>query len=296
MEKEKKKDVEFDNASIKADQDSKVQSSAEEQKKNIPQSTKNAAEENKPVSQQGKGSESLPEQTTQSTPDILGADVTQIFGWLEEANQSPRQLKGLLDTLETKIELIEKILTNQSEKTKRIPGIDRRIETLDLFDEQIETGDRYLSGLNKIKLQTELTNLREKRFEVWQKFVKVCGSEKKALQYQHLRAKAKSKRYHKKYSYFIKQRILKILNIIINKDKPALVEVKMVADDTSDDGVKLFNERMRDLLYVHDDECVLLCSHVNRALYFKIMQSTVLEWNPDSDVEIDELVIANESE
>ncbi len=207
---------------------SNQQTSAPEQKNNNPQSTKNAAEDNKPVSkqEQGKTSGKATEQTGMATPDILTDNTPQIFAWLEEVNQNPRQLKDFLDTLDTRIELIEEIQSKQSEKSKRVPGIDRRIETLDLFDVQLETGERYLSELNKIKLQTELTNLKEKRFQVWQKFVKVCGSEKKALKYEGLRAKAKSQFYHKTASYFIKQKILKIFNIIIEKDKTALVEVR----------------------------------------------------------------------
>jgi small-conductance mechanosensitive channel len=107
------KQVNPEEVSKKADKDSKTPSSAEEQKNNSPQSTKNAAEENSTlVSQhvQDKSSRSLSEQTTPSTLDILGADVSKIFGWLEQANHSPRQLKGLLDSLDTRIELIKEFL------------------------------------------------------------------------------------------------------------------------------------------------------------------------------------------
>ena len=274
---------------------SNQQASAQEQKNNLQSNT--AAEESKTVSKQEKGKNpgnpSL--QTVLATPDILTDDTAQIFVWLENASQTPRQLKALLDTVDTKIELIEEILSKQSKQAQRVPGIDRRIETLDLYGEQVDTRDRYLSELNKIKLQTELTNLKEKRFQVWQKFVKACGSEKKALKYQNLRAKAKSSYYHNKSGYFVKQRILKILNTIIQKDKPALEVVKKLADNSSDDGVKMFNERMRDLLEVHDDDCVVLCSHVNREQYFRSMHSTLLKWNPETDLEITELIVPNES-
>jgi len=153
-----------------------------------------------------------------------------------------------------------------------------------------------LSELNKIKLQTELTNLREKRYLVWQKFVRVCGSWKKALQYDSLRAKAKSSYYHSKSSYFVKQRILQILNTIIQSDqRPALVELKQQADHTSGDGLKQFNKGMRDLLDVFDDELVIRCSHYNRELYYKIIRLTLLQWDPESDTEIEELVVPDDS-
>jgi len=282
----------------KAAQVSKEQSSAEEQKENIPQSN-NTAEENKPVSQQGQStsSDSLSEKTELSATEILTADELKIIKWLEESTPKPRQLKGALNILDTGIELREEILSKQSDQAKRIPGIDRRIETLDFFDSEVGVGDRYLSELNKIKLQTELTNLREKRYLVWQKFVKVCGSEKKALQYIGLRAKAKSSYYHSKSSYFVKQRILKILNTIIKSDqKPDLVKVKQLADHSSGNGLKQFNAGMRDLLDVFDEDLVILCSHKHREEYFNLMRLTMLKWDPDSDTEINELVIANESE
>ena len=276
-------------------QDSKTQPSAKEQK-NDPQSN-TIAEESKPVSKQelGKNFGKQSEQANLITPDILTDDTAQIFVWLENANQTPRQLKALLDTVDTKIELIEDILSKQSKQAQRVPGIDKRIETLELYGEQVETSDRYLSELNKIKLQTELTNLNEKRFQVWQKFVKACGSEKKALKYQNLRAKAKSSYYHSKSSYFVKQRILKILNTILKSDKSGLEEVKNLADNSSDDSIKLFNERMRDLLDVYDEDLVILCSHFLREFYFNIMRLTLVKWNPEADLEITELADPNES-
>jgi hypothetical protein len=276
-------------------QDSKTQPSAKEQKNN-PQSN-TTAEESKTVSkqEQGKNSGKPSVQNDLATPDILVDDTAQIFVWLENANQTPRQLKALLDTVDTKIELIEDILSKQSKQAQRVPGIDKRIETLELYGEQVETSDRYLSELNKIKLQTELTNLNEKRFQVWQKFVKACGSEKKALKYQNLRAKAKSSFYHSKSSYFVKQRILKILNTILKDDKSGLEEVKNLADNSSDASIKLFNEKMRDLLDVYDEDLVILCSHFLREFYFNIMRLTLVKWNPEADLEITELADPNES-
>lgn len=275
---------------------SKTQSSVEQQKNKIPQSNSIAAEESNSGSQKSavKNSEEAAN-TKQSVPDILTDDTPKIFGWLEEVNQNPRQLKEFLDTLDTRVELIDDILSKQSEKSKRVPGIDRRIETLDLFDVQLETGERYLSELNKIKLQTELTNLKEKRFQVWQKFVKVCGSEKKALRYEGLRAKAKSQLYHRTAGYFIKQKIIKIFNSIIEKDKTALVEVRNLAENTSVDGTKGFNERLRDLLEIHDEDLVIQCSHHKREYYYQIFRLTILKWNPESDIQINEIVEPDES-
>ncbi len=289
------KQVNPDQNVVSTVQDSKTQPSAKEQK-NTPQSNI-AAEESKPVSkeEQSKISGKVLEQTKTTTPDILADDTAKIFVWLENANQTPRQLKTLLDTLDTKIELIEDILSKQSKQAQRVPGIDRRIETLDLSREQVETGDRYLSELNKIKLQTELTNLNEKRFQVWQKFVKTCGSEKKALKYQNLRAKAKSSYYHSRSSYFVKQRILKILNTILKEDKSGLEQVKNLADDSSDNGIKMFNESMRDLLDEYDEDLVILCSHFLREFYFNIMRLTLVKWNPETELEITELADPNES-
>jgi small-conductance mechanosensitive channel len=273
---------------------SKQQASAEEQKTN-PQNN-SVAEESKTVSEQEKSKNFGKQfgQTNLATPDILIDENANIFTWLENASQTPRHLKNLWDDLDSKIELIEDILSKQSKQAKRVPGIDKRIETMDLFDEQLAIGEKYLSDLNKIKLQTELTNLREKRFQVRQKFVKVYGSEKIALQYEGLRAKAKSKLYHSKSSYFIKQRILKILNVILKADKSGLVEVKNVAANLSDDSLKLFTEKMRDLVSSYDEDCVILCSHINRDYYFNCMQSTLLKWNAETDFEIIELVEPNE--
>lgn len=278
-------------------EDSKSQLSATEQKNNIPQNNKSQSEESQNVSNlETKDNQRITStQNSEEDPDVLKDDTGKIFAWLEIVNQTPRQLKVILDTLDTRIELIEEILKQQNKQVQRIPGVDKRIETLDLVDEQLETSDRYLTELGKIKLQTELTNLREKRYQVWQKFVKACGSEKKALKYQNLRAKAKSSYYHSKSSYFVKQRMLKILNTILKDDKSGLEDVKNLADDSSDESIKMFNERMRDLLDVYDEDLVILCSHFLREFYFNIMRLTLVQWNPETDLEITELADPNES-
>jgi hypothetical protein len=273
---------------------SKQQASAEGQKTN-PQNN-SVAEESKTVSEQEKSKNSVKplEPTNLATPDIFIDENASIFTWLENATQTPRQLKNFLDKLDSKIELVEDILSKQSKQAQRVPSIDKRIETMDLFDGQEETDERRLLELNKIKLQTERTNLLEKRFKVWQKFVATCGSERQALKYQSLRAKAKSSYYHSKSSYFVKQRILKILNVILKTDKSGLVEVKNVAANLSDDNKKLFIEKMRDLVSSYDEDCVILCSHINRDYYFNCMQATLLNWIPETDLEIVELVEPNE--
>ena len=162
---------------------------------------------------------------------------------------------------------------------------------MDLYDTELEVGEKYLSELNKIKLNTEIANLKEKRYQVWRKFVSVCGSEKKALQYDNLRAKAKSERYHKKTSFFIKSRMLKILNTIIKDKKQSLVDIKKLAENTSEEGVKEFNKSMRDLLDVYDEDLVILTSHKNREKYYMIMQLTINKWDLDNETEIGELAL-----
>ena len=156
---------------------------------------------------------------------------------------------------------------------------------------ELEVGEKYLSELNKIKLSTELANLKEKRYQVWKKFVGVCGSEKKALLYENLRSKAKSELYHNKTSYFIKSRMLKILNSIIKDKKQSLVDIKKLAENISVDGIKEFNKSLRDLLDVYDEDLVILTSHKNREKYYMIMQLTINKWDPDNETEIGELVL-----
>jgi len=267
--------------SKESEQVSKTESSADEQKEKVAATEEKAAGSAKTV-------------PDQPAPDVISIDVAKIFEWMEEKSKTPNQLKKTLDQLDTRIDLINDILSKENAKAKRIPGVDKRIETMELYDTQLVVGEKYLSELNKIKLSTELANLKEKRYQVWKKFVGVCGSEKKALQYENLRAKAKSELYHNKTSYFIKSRILKILNTIIKQEKQSLANVKKLAENTSEEGVKEFNKALRDLLDVYDEDLVILTSHKNREKYYMIMQLTINKWDPDNEAEIEELVLPEE--
>ena len=92
-------------------QDSKTQPSAEEQKNNTPQSN-TAAEENKPVSQQGQNanSEVSVEKTELSATELITGDKDKVKVWLENPVLGSRQLKSAYDLTCSAIEVREDIL------------------------------------------------------------------------------------------------------------------------------------------------------------------------------------------
>jgi hypothetical protein len=277
-----------------AEKKNEEQKSAEDSKESEQVSKTEASADEQKDDKAAVSAKSVPDLPDQPTPDILTTDVAEIFEWMEKKRDKPNRLKKFLDQLDTRIDLINDILSKENAKAKRVPSVDKRIETMELYDTQLEVGEKYLSELNKIKLSTELANLKEKRYQVWKKFVSVYGSEKKDLQSKNLKSKAKSEYYHNKTSYFVKSRILKILNTIIKEEKQSLVDIKKLAENTSEEGVKEFNKSMRDLLDVYDEDLVILTSHKNREKYYMIMQLTINKWDPEADNEIEELVLPEE--
>ena len=107
-----------------SEQVSKTESSADEQKENVAANSELAAGSAK----------SVPDLPDQPAPDVLSMDVAEIFQWMEEKSKTPNQLKKTLDQLDTRIDLINNILTEQNAKARRIPGVDKRIETMELYD------------------------------------------------------------------------------------------------------------------------------------------------------------------
>ena len=76
---------------------------------------------------------------------------------------------------------------------------------------------------------------------------------------------------------------MEVLNSIIDNDKAALVEVKNLADATSDEGIKLFNEKVRELLHKYDEKLVVRCSYYNREQYHRIIRLTLQKWNSEAE-------------
>ena len=261
-----------------AAQDSKIQPAVKEQKNN-PQSN-TTAEESKIVAQQQSKSDSL---------DASQMDEAQIIQAMQSDWKKPEDLSKQRENIKVKINLVLEIISNLRSANKPIPSLDKRIYSIPTNAPSIATDERMLNELKILSLEKEVVNLREKDDIIWQQFVRSCGSEKSALQYEKLLSQAKSKRYHRSSNYFIKKMIMELLNKIIQEDKTGIVEVKKLADDMSDEGVKRFNEKMRDLIEVFDEKLVVRCGHYNRDLYYSIMRLTLVSWDPEKVMEITEL-------
>ena len=223
-------------------------------------------------------------------------DVAQIFQVMQNIWKKPEELSNQRQNVNVRKDLVVETIKNLRAANKPIPTVDKRISTLGTTAPIVTPDERKLNELKIIALENEEVNLLEKDDILWKQFVRVCGSEKRALKHDKLLSQAKSKRYHGDAGYYIKQTIKSVLNDIIKSDqKPALVELKQQADHSSGEGLKKFNEGMRDLLDAFDDHLVIRCSHYNRELYYKIIRLTIIKWNPEADSEIDELVVPDES-
>jgi hypothetical protein len=72
--------------------------------------------------------------------------------------------------------------------------------------------------------------------------------------------------------------------------------LKSFASNFSEAGIKTFNDKMKELLFVYDEDLVGLCSYVNKELYYKLMQLSISKWESDTEAEIAELSIPVEQE
>jgi hypothetical protein len=266
-----------------AAQDSQTQPSAQVQK-NIPQS--NTTEESKIVAQQQLKPDSL---------DVSEMDEAQLMQAMQNMWKKPEDLSKQRENIKVKIDLARDTTNKLRAANKRIPSLDKRIYSVPTTAPSIATDERMLNELKIISLEKEVVNLLEKDDIISKQFIRACGSEKAALQFEKLLSQAKSKRYHRNTSYFIKQMILEVLNKIIKEDKTGIVEAKKLANDTTDQGIKLFNSKMRDLIELFDEKLVVRCGHYNRELYYEIMRVTLIKWDPEVDLQIEELGVPNES-
>jgi len=265
-------------------QDSQPQPSAPEQKTN-PQSN-SAAVESKIVAQK------------QLKPDSLDAsemDEAQLMQAMQNMWKKPEDLSKQKENIKVRVDLARDTANKLRAANKRIPSLDKRIYSVPTTAPSIATDERMLNELKIISLEKEVVNLLEKDDIISKQFIRACGSEKAALQFEKLLSQAKSKRYHRNASYFIKQMILEVLNKIIKEDKTGIVEAKKLANDTTDQGIKLFNSKMRDLIELFDEKLVVRCGHYNRELYYEIMRVTLIKWDPEVDLQIEELGVPNES-
>lgn len=223
-----------------------------------------------------------PDETKQESGIQIILDSENIFEWLESSYREPKAIKTKIDEINTKIEAFQAVAKQCKNQIKKMPAIDKRINSLDLEQNTLDSEERSLLELRILEIGTEIVNLKEKREILRARFKRVCKSEKASLNSKFLRAKASSKLYHTKSSYFIKQKMLQILNEIIEKDKTALIEAKKNAESVEDSAEMEFNDIMRKLLEEYDEDLVILCSHHKRDEYFKTLKSTLLQWNPDN--------------
>jgi hypothetical protein len=286
MTNTKQVDKELDVAANSAAQDSKTQPSADEQKKNIPQST-NAAGENKPINL---------DQVENETQDASQMDEAQIIQAMQNLWKKPEELSKQRENIKVKMHLATETIIKLRAANKLIPALDKRIYSVPTTTPIISTDVRKLNELKIIGVEKERVNLREKDRILLEQFVRAVGSDKAALQYEKMLSQAKSKSYHRGAGYFIKKMILQVLNKIIKNAKNELVDVKKLAEDLTNDGVKLFNGKMRDLLEEFDEKLVIRCSHYNRGFYYQIIRMTLSKWNPETESEITELIVPDDSE
>ena len=287
MEKQKNKERDAEVTKNKETQDSKTQPSTEERQNNIPQKNKVQSEESEPIE---------PEAVNNSSQNASEMSMAQIMDKLKDDWKDPETLSKQRENIGIKIEQVGVAINKLRDANKRISSLDKRIKTIESPESSVSSDERKLNELKIISLQTELVNLREKNEVLWERFVASFDSEKAALQFERLRSQARSKRYHRTAGYFIKKMILEVLNRIIEQDKAAIVEVKKLADATSDEGVKLFNEKVRELLYKYDDNLVIRCSYYNKEKYHSILRLTLKRWDPAAEAVINELVVPAESE
>ena len=184
MDKTKKQAVESADTKNSVALDSKTQTSAEEQKNNIPQGKEIAAEENKSVHQ------------VNETQEASEMSVAQIIEKMKEDWKEPETLSKQREDIGKKMVLVGAAINKLRAANKSISSLDRRIKSVESSESTISTDERKLNELKIISLQTELVNLREKNEMLWGRFVAACGSEKAALQFEKLRSQAKSKHYH----------------------------------------------------------------------------------------------------
>ena len=109
-----------------------------------------------------------------------------------------------------------------------------------------------------------------------------------------LRNKAQSKHWTKRNKWSVSKRLVKALNVIRTKDLRALQELAKISKSMRMDNSTDFSDKLSALLYEHDDDTAILCSHELRAPLHEAVKATLKAWNAKKALEFKKLVIKDE--
>lgn len=164
-------------------------------------------------------------------------------------------------------------MTNQRKFDKRLGKLGKKSSGL-------TTEEKKVKKLEISTLNTRLFNLREKRESIKIRFNSHFSSKKAAQEYSLLRSKSESKTYVTKNRIFLCRKAETILNNAIQGDyRKSVVDLKRLAVDNSEEGIKEFNSSFRDLLDNIDFEAAIILSGAAKDKLYTAIRNSLRNWD-----------------
>ena len=86
--------------------------------------------------------------------------------------------------------------------------------------------------------------------------------------------------------------LVRFLNQCIDSEhKAELMDLKLKASDTSDEGTQQFTDSLRELTYKVNPKTAIMCSGVAKKDSYESIRLTLLKWDTEAEQKIDELVV-----
>jgi hypothetical protein len=195
---------------------------------------------------------------------------------LDEYYDKKRELKDQLKVIKKSIAPVS--------RTKQ------KIRVIEL-DEKPERAERKELRAKKEEIEEQLFLINDHIEDKEAELSRLTGTSIQYIKKRKLYNKSQSRRYVRNNSHLIRHKLIRFLNQCTDSEhKTELMDLKLKASDTSDEGIQQFSESLRELMDKVNAETAIMCSGVAKKDSYESIRLTLLKWDPEVETQIDELV------
>ena len=244
---------------------------------------KNIKEKNESKSENSIGLNEVAKQDEVPVKDLFELGIKKSKE-IKSTSQELDKLYKKKEELENEKKRIKKILSPIPRSVNKIHVLSRRNKPTRRERKQLKV---TIEDINN-----QLILLNDQIEDLEMKLGSYVGKSVIDLKRQQLVNKSYSKAYTKKNIYFIKAKLLKVINqLSAEKDITVKTEIISKAQVDTDEGKKEFKETFGNFMDKIDSSAYIMCSGTLSKFLYESARLTILNADPDSTLEIKELTL-----
>ena len=231
------------------------------------------------------------ETTSNSAQVDSDIDVKTLFELsIKTADRIKSVRKELDEYYDKKLELKDQLKVIK----KSISPVSRTKQKIRVIklEEKPERAERKELRTKKEEIEEQLFLINDHIEDKEAELSRLTGTSIRYIKKRKLYNKSQSRRYVRNNSHLIRHMLVQFLNQSIDSEhKAELIDLKLKASDTSDEGTQQYTDSLRELTYKVNPKTAIMCSGVAKKDSYESIRLTLLKWDPKVEQQIDELVV-----